>query len=186
MGTMTSAPSRPTASRVLSASAPSGPTACSRAPTRRSSMSSRPAPTTSPTVSRTRTATGTTTLAAPAARLAPTRARTSAPSASSTRSAPGSGNNNRGNNVLTHTEVDSTGDPVHLGDGYENPAHSSVAQAPYTHTWSENMNLMAEQATTSSVNGWVVGAVGSAVTGLALLGYSLRKSAAPVATSVPV
>merc|ERR1712167_255249 len=75
-------------------------------------------------------------------------------------------------------EVDSTGDPVHLGDGYENPAHSSVAQAPYTHTWSENMNLMAEQATTSSVNGWVVGAVGSAVTGLALLGYSLRKSAA--------
>merc|ERR1712167_105653 len=100
--------------------------------------------------------------------------------------ATGSGNNNRGNNVLTHTEVDSTGDPVHLGDGYENPAHSSVAQAPYTHTWSENMNLMAEQATTSSVNGWVVGAVGSAVTGLALLGYSLRKSAAPVATSVPV
>merc|ERR1712100_83941 len=98
----------------------------------------------------------------------------------------GSGNNNRGNNVLTHTEVDSTGDPVHLGDGYENPAHSSVAQAPYTHTWSENMNLMAEQATPSSVNGWVVGAVGSAVTGLALLGYSLRKSAAPVATSVPV
>jgi len=100
--------------------------------------------------------------------------------------ATGSGNNNRGNNVLTHTQVDSTGDPVHLGDTYENPAHSSVAQAPYTHTWSENMNLMAEQATTSSVNGWVVGAVGSAVTGLALLGYSLRKSAAPVATSVPV
>merc|ERR1711934_859808 len=83
--------------------------------------------------------------------------------------ATGSGNNNRGNNVLTHTEVDNTGDPVHLGDGYENPAHSSVAQAPYTHTWSENMNLMAEQATTSSVNGWVVGAVGSAVTGLAPL-----------------
>merc|ERR1711981_859526 len=104
--------------------------------------------------------------------------------------ATGSGNNNRGNNVLTHTQVDSTGDPVHLGNGYENPAHSSVAQAPYDHTWSENMNsvdgLMAEQATTSSVNGWVVGAVGSAVTGLALLGYSLRKSAAPVATSVPV
>merc|ERR1712072_1082501 len=45
--------------------------------------------------------------------------------------------------------------------------------------------LMAEEASTSSVNGWVVGAVASAVSGLALLGYSLRKSA-PVATSVPV
>merc|ERR1711881_167399 len=46
-------------------------------------------------------------------------------------------------------------------------------------------SFMAEEASTSSVNGWVVGAVASAVSGLALLGYSLRKSA-PVATSVPV
>merc|ERR1712072_426630 len=37
------------------------------------------------------------------------------------------------------------------------------------------IDLMAEQASTSSVNGWVVGAVASAVSGLALLGYSLRK-----------
>merc|ERR1711896_27250 len=44
--------------------------------------------------------------------------------------------------------------------------------------------LMAETATTSSVNGWVVGAAASAVTGLALLGYSMRKTS--VATSVPV
>merc|ERR1712100_276719 len=44
--------------------------------------------------------------------------------------------------------------------------------------------LMAETTTTSSVNGWVVGAVASAVTGLALLGYSMRKTS--VATSVPV
>merc|ERR1711881_350910 len=36
--------------------------------------------------------------------------------------------------------------------------------------------LMAETATTSSVNGWVVGAAASAVTGLALLGYSMRKT----------
>lgn len=47
-----------------------------------------------------------------------------------------------------------------------------------------NFALMAESATTNSVNGWVIGAVASAVSGLALLGYSLRK--APVATSVPV
>merc|ERR1711871_1766684 len=33
-------------------------------------------------------------------------------------------------------------------------------------TWSHSLNLMAEQATPSSVNGWVIGAVGSAVTGL--------------------
>jgi hypothetical protein len=44
--------------------------------------------------------------------------------------------------------------------------------------------LMAEDATTSGVNGWVLGAIASAVTGLALLGYSQRKTT--VATSVPV
>merc|ERR1711968_5148 len=43
--------------------------------------------------------------------------------------------------------------------------------------------LMAEEST-SSVNGWVVGAIASAVAGLALLGYSTRRTA--VATSVPV
>merc|ERR1712100_754083 len=44
-------------------------------------------------------------------------------------------------------------------------------------------SLMAEE-TTSSVNGWVLGAIASAVAGLALLGYSTRCTA--VATSVPV
>jgi len=44
-------------------------------------------------------------------------------------------------------------------------------------------NYMAEEST-SSVNGWVVGAIASAVAGLALLGYSTRRTA--VATSVPV
>merc|ERR1711871_49709 len=43
--------------------------------------------------------------------------------------------------------------------------------------------LMAEE-NTSSVNGWVIGAIASAVAGLALLGYSTRRTA--VATSVPV
>merc|ERR1711871_510266 len=101
--------------------------------------------------------------------------------------ASGAANANRGNTALSHTQEDATGDPVHLGAGNYNPAQSQNANPdPYTHTWSHSLNLMAEQATTSSVNGWVIGAVGSAVTGLALLGYSLRKSAAPVATSVPV
>merc|ERR1711990_253700 len=64
---------------------------------------------------------------------------------------------------LTHSHTGA------IHDGTGNPAGS----------------FMAEEASTSSVNGWVVGAVASAVSGLALLGYSLRKSA-PVATSVPV
>merc|ERR1711988_876991 len=51
---------------------------------------------------------------------------------------------------------------------------------PDTHTLP---TLMAEE-TTSSVNGWVLGAMASAVAGLALLGYSTRRTA--VATSVPV
>lgn len=44
--------------------------------------------------------------------------------------------------------------------------------------------LMAE-STTSTVNGWVIGAVASAVSGVALLGYAATRKAA-VATSVPV
>merc|ERR1712188_4657 len=47
----------------------------------------------------------------------------------------------------------------------------------------EHPSLMAEQ-TTSAVNGWVIGAFASAVAGLALLGYSTRRTT--VATSVPV
>jgi hypothetical protein len=44
--------------------------------------------------------------------------------------------------------------------------------------------LMAE-STTSTVNGWVIGAVASAVSGVALLGYAATRKAT-VATSVPV
>jgi len=54
---------------------------------------------------------------------------------------------------------------------------SNFKAKPYVH-------FMAESAQTSSVNGWVLGAAASAVTGLALLGYSMRKT--NVATSVPV
>jgi hypothetical protein len=46
-----------------------------------------------------------------------------------------------------------------------------------------NANFMAEQSESASVNGWVIGAVASAVTGLALLGFSSRKT---VVTTVPV
>merc|ERR1712072_413608 len=65
-------------------------------------------------------------------------------------------------------------------------AKTHLAKVGLTHAIHNGaFSLMAEEASTSSVNGWVVGAVASAVSGLALLGYSLRKSA-PVATSVPV
>merc|ERR1719199_168854 len=62
-----------------------------------------------------------------------------------------------------------------------NPESGSSSGNPTPKTW-----LMAEEASTTAVNGWVMGAVASAVSGLALLGYSLRKQAQPVATSVPV
>jgi len=42
--------------------------------------------------------------------------------------------------------------------------------------------MMAE-TTEASTNGWIIGAAASAVTGLALLGFSTRKQAV---TSVPV
>merc|ERR1711907_430361 len=45
-------------------------------------------------------------------------------------------------------------------------------------------NFMAEEAQTSSVNGWVIGAVASAVSGLALLANSMRKT--DTTTAVPV
>merc|ERR1712196_351742 len=83
------------------------------------------------------------------------------------------------------TGNDITDSPVH---GSLNTQHtaaglaSNVAdtQFPDSHTLP---TLMAEE-TTSSVNGWVLGAIASAVAGLALLGYSTRRTA--VAPSVPV
>jgi hypothetical protein len=46
------------------------------------------------------------------------------------------------------------------------------------------LSMMAE-STTSTVNGWVIGAIASAVSGVALLGYAATRKAT-VATSVPV
>lgn len=56
-------------------------------------------------------------------------------------------------------------------------------QGSFADDSSRHPAMMAEE-NTSAVNGWVIGAIASAVAGLALLGYSTRRTA--VATSVPV
>lgn len=67
---------------------------------------------------------------------------------------------------------------------YEGDTKSDTdAALNYKDKATSHVVLMAEE-TTSSVNGWVLGAIASAVAGLALLGYSTRRTA--VATSVPV
>ena len=85
--------------------------------------------------------------------------------------------------------------PIHTGDSSDR-GHNDVANLagdpkhnPYLTAGKGRVTLMsrkfkqlmAEQ--TSSVNGWVIGAVASAVAGVALLGLSRRS---PVVTSVPV
>lgn len=72
----------------------------------------------------------------------------------------------------------------------ENPAEltdTNMASKgePYATIGSGNPNLSLMAETTASVNGWIIGALASAVSGLALLGYSLRKTNS-VVTSVPV
>jgi len=78
---------------------------------------------------------------------------------------------------------------AHKGDnaGYDHQTFEAKSSA-YQHQGlfaPKAASLMAEESQ-ESVNGWVLGAIASAVSGLALLGYSLRKQAQPVATSVPV
>jgi hypothetical protein len=68
-------------------------------------------------------------------------------------------------------------------NGKTNPAGDSTGNPNITPT-NDGKSLMAEETTTSA-NGWVMGAVASAVSGLALLGYSLRRNTATV-VSVPV
>jgi len=75
-------------------------------------------------------------------------------------------------NIDKQTGVDSNGATVAITDAHIAAMHASD-------------KFMSEQ-TQTSVNGWVLGAIASAVSGLALLGYSLRKQTQPVATSVPV
>jgi len=68
-------------------------------------------------------------------------------------------------------------DSVTAPDGMEESTYGN----PHLHDGGDN--LMAEESQASSTNGWIVGAAASAVTGLALLGYSQRKS---TVTTVPV
>merc|ERR1712167_161332 len=72
---------------------------------------------------------------------------------------------------------------VNFGDFGSGVSHHDGASGGLTLTGHPAGPLMSEDST-SSVNGWVVGAIASAVAGLALLGYSTRRTA--VATSVPV
>jgi hypothetical protein len=86
-------------------------------------------------------------------------------------------------NQLIHTSAHTAGNPA--GDDTENPHLASSYTGPAAGTVANSFpSLMAEQAQTSSVNGWVIGAVASAVSGLALLANTLRKTDAAV--SVPV
>jgi hypothetical protein len=65
--------------------------------------------------------------------------------------------------------------------GMDVPTHMEAATYGNPHLHDEG--YMAEQSQASSANGWIVGAAASAVTGLALLGFSQRKS---TVTTVPV
>lgn len=69
-------------------------------------------------------------------------------------------------------------------ENYPTPDDENTDVDTHTHLW-QAPSLMSEESQ-ESVNGWVLGAIASAVSGLALLGYSLRKQSQPVATSVPV
>jgi len=88
------------------------------------------------------------------------------------------------NNIPIHTGDSSDrghGDVANLaGDPKHNP-YLTAGKGRVVTMGRQFKKLMAEQ--TSSVNGWVIGAVASAVAGVALLGLSRRT---PVVTSVPV
>merc|ERR1712167_242973 len=101
-----------------------------------------------------------------------------------------------GTYVLTYSVTDKNGN----GDGRTCTAPSGAKTDHFTKTvvvedtmipiislkyrGTNPVGMMAEQSTTT-VNGWVIGAVASAVSGVALLGYAATRKAT-VATSVPV
>jgi hypothetical protein len=82
--------------------------------------------------------------------------------------------------VRTITVQDTLKPVISLSYG-ANTFHKSAATDKGVNGQANPAALMAE--TQTSVNGWVVGAVASAVTGVALLGFSMKKT---TATSVPV
>jgi len=98
-----------------------------------------------------------------------------------------------GTYVLTYSVTDNAGngkDPTQCDElahrGHTHFMKTVVVQdtmIPIISLNYKGSQLMAES--TSSVNGWVIGAVASAVSGVALLGYAATRKSA-VATSVPV
>jgi hypothetical protein len=101
-----------------------------------------------------------------------------------------------GTYVLTYSVTDKNGngaDPAQCSGVNENHRSGSHftktvvvedTMVPIISLQYKGSKLMAE-STTSTVNGWVIGAVASAVSGVALLGYAATRKAT-VATSVPV
>jgi hypothetical protein len=103
-----------------------------------------------------------------------------------------------GTYVLTYSVTDKNGNGGNITDC--NPASGEAKTDHFTKTvvvedtmipiislkyrGTNLVGMMAEQSTTT-VNGWVIGAVASAVSGVALLGYAATRKAT-VATSVPV
>jgi len=90
--------------------------------------------------------------------------------------------------TTTEHVIDETG-AVTSETGKVNPAgawideHWGVADTNTNHLFPDQA-LMAEAGTSSSANAWVLGAVASGVSGLALLGYAMKKQ--NVVTVVPV
>jgi len=70
-------------------------------------------------------------------------------------------------------------------NGIKNPAGNPNWEDHPDYDGNKNTNLMAEESASASTNGWVLGAAASAITGLALLGYSVRRNTAAT-VSVPV
>lgn len=79
-------------------------------------------------------------------------------------------------NVLLNGNADTT------NTGYN---HNNDGSNHLQHNLIDNPNTLMAESESSSVNGWVIGAIASAVSGVALLGYAATRKSA-VATSVPV
>jgi len=93
---------------------------------------------------------------------------------------------NTGTYVITYTVTDASGNGVDGDCAAAHPQRTVVVEdtmIPVISLQYRGQQLMAES--TSFVNGWVIGAAASAVSGVALLGYAATRKAA-VATSVPV
>jgi hypothetical protein len=89
---------------------------------------------------------------------------------------------NTGTYIITYSATDAAGNGADCATITRTVVVEDTTKPLITLQY-RGQQLMAES--TSSVNGWVIGAVASAVSGVALLGYAATRKAA-VATSVPV